>query len=224
MESSLIIGVIIVVAIVAGVWYFARPQAQPPITTQNTSNPSTVSNISVQNSTVPLASSYNDSDALNDLGVIINPMSSVLSGTAFLNDSNDSNVLNQVTAGLASFESNSNLSVLSDRSFFIYYAGAVAELATANQDYLNFLLIQDNQTVGAELCSNKQVYLRSLFFLNKSAVEVLNASEILNLTSAYPALSSQAHIANTTGILQGFSKGLQENELSLESSIYARCG
>lgn len=224
MENSGWIAIMAVIVLVAiGFWYFNQSHsALPAAPLQNVSTP-ILSNASTSQSSI-LPSKYNDSTALNDLGVIINPMSSVLAGIAFLNDSNASNILNQVTSGLTSFESNFNLSALTDKNFFIFYSRAVAELAIANQDYLNFLTIQNNQTVGADLCANKQVYIRSLFFLNKSAAEVLNASSMLNATAAYPILASQASTANTTSILQGFSQGLQKKESTLESNLYTRCG
>jgi len=222
-----IAGIVVAVLVVAGLWYFTRPQAPPAITTQNTSNQSTVSNIPVQNSTIPLISSYNDSDALNNLISIVNPMASVLSGLGFLNDSNASNVLNEVVSNLASFESNENLSTLSDKGFFITYAGATAELATANQDYLNFLMIQNNQTTSNQLCADKQTYLRSLFFLNKSIQEVLNASNLLNTTLSianYAALSNETHVNDSVAYLQAFALELQAFELKQESNIKELCG
>ncbi len=227
MENSGWIAITAVIVLVAmGFWYFNSIQNHSTLSetpSQNTSTP-IISPSSTSQGAIPLSSHYNDSTALNDLGVIINPMSSVLSGISFLNDSNASNILNQTIADLTSFESNSNLSALTDKNFFISYAGAVVELATANKDYLNFLLIQDNQTVGANLCANKQVYIRSLFFLNKSAGEVLNASAMLNNTLVFSMLASQASTANTTRILQGFSQGFQKEESTLESNLYLRCG
>jgi hypothetical protein len=226
MENYVWIAGIVVVLVVAGLWYFTQPQAPPAITTQNTSN-STVSNISVQNSTVPLASSYNDSNALNDLIAAINPLASGVSGWGLLNDSNASSVLNEVVSNLTSFESSGNLSTLSDKGFFISYAGAVAELAAANQDYLNFLMIQNNQTTLSDLCANKQTYLRSLFFLNKSIQEVLNSSAMLNSTLgivAYNNLSSGIYVNDSVAYLQAFGQEMQVFESKQELNINTICG
>ncbi len=223
MNFKLVIGVVITVVLATAVFWYL---------TQNTSptSASAASNSSVNSSsTTPVTPqnvsiSYNDSDALNDLAFIITPMAGVLSGLGFLNDSNASSVLNSVVSNLASFESSSNLSILSDKGFFISYAGAVVELANANQDYLNALIIQNNQTISNNLCANKQTYLRSLFFANKSIQEVLNSSLMLNSTLAYSNLSSELGVNYSVDYLQIFGNELQILELKQESNIYFICG
>jgi hypothetical protein len=226
MKSELTALAAIIIIIAIGWWYFTQtpPTNRNPLQNATQTTPTQQPPaLSIQN-TNP---SYNDSDALNNLISIVNPMASVLSGLGFLNDSNASNVLNEVVSNLASFESNENLSTLSDKGFFITYAGATAELATANQDYLNFLMIQNNQTTSNQLCGDKQTYLRSLFFLNKSIQEVLNASNLLNTTLSianYAALSNETHVNDSVAYLQAFALELQAFELKQESNIKELCG
>lgn len=226
MKSELTALAAIIIIITIAWWYFT----QTPPTNRNPLQNTTQTTPTQQTPAPPIQNtnpSYNDSDALNNLISIVNPMASVLSGLGFLNDSNASNVLNEVVSNLASFESNENLSTLSDKGFFITYAGATAELATANQDYLNFLMIQNNQTTSNQLCADKQTYLRSLFFLNKSIQEVLNASNLLNTTLSianYAALSNETHVNDSVAYLQAFALELQAFELKQESNIKELCG
>ena len=225
MDSGLIVGVVVIIVLAAaGFWYFTQNNQPVSAPVSNSSAVSANTSSSIPPATQNVTVSYNDSDALNDLASAITPMAGVLSGLGFLNDSNASVVLNGVVYNLSAFESSGNLSSLSDRGFFISYAGAVVELAAANQDYLNALMIQNNQTVSNDLCANKQTYLRSLFFANKSIQEVLNASAMLNSTLDYPDLSSGLAVNYSVSYLDIFAGELQNLELKQESNIYSICG
>ncbi len=223
-KTSIAVAAIIVIVIAAIIFYFSQPssnnlplnnsnasvsnEGQPPV---NNSYPIQPSNPTV---------SYNDSDAFNDLANAAYPMLPILIGTSFLNDSNASSTLQGVVSNLTAFESSSNLSTLSGKGFFTSYAGAVVELTSANQDYLNALTIQENQTTTSNLCGNRQTYVRSLFFINKSVEELMNASAMLNSTvSVYPALSAQINVNVTVINLVNFAIGIQKEELKDENLL-----
>lgn len=220
MNFKLVIGVaIILVLVAAGFWYFTqnnKPASVPVVQNSSVNSSSTNASIPTQNVSV----SYNDSDAFNDLVLAVGPMLPIITATSFLNDSNASNVLNGVVSDLTSFESSSNLSGLSDKNFFISYAGAMVELANANKDYLNAMMIQNNQTVMSSLCGNKQTYIRSLFFVNRSIDEIINASMMLNNTlTVFPVQAAEININSTVVLLNNFAQGIQGEELNEEAAL-----
>jgi hypothetical protein len=158
------------------------------------------------------------------LSVVLTPVSTVVLGLDFLKSGNASEVLNQTIQNLNAFKSNNSVSTLPDKGFFINYSNAVIYLLNANNDFLDYLAVQNNQTSVNFTCSDYNNYERSLFFFNRSIQEVLNASVLLNSTVVqYPGLAGEAGVESVASNLNAFASGLQSVELKEEGFLDSYC-